>query len=160
MEIRTATLADLEAITEVEAICFPAAEAADKQTFQKRLEVFAEHFWLLEEDTKIIGFVNGMVTDKEWLSDDMYEEAELHRENGKWQMIFGLDVLPAYRRRGCAAMLMKYVIKESKSQGRRGIVLTCKHELISYYESFGFINEGISASVHGNATWNDMRLTF
>ena len=160
MKIRTATPADLEAITEVEAICFPAAEAADRQTFQKRLEVFADYFWLLEEDTKIIGFVNGMVTDKAWLSDDMYEEAELHKESGKWQMIFGLDVLPGYRRRGCAAMLMKHVIKESKSQGRAGIVLTCKQELIPYYESFGFINEGISASVHGNVTWNDMRLTF
>ena len=159
MEIRTATMSDLEAITEVEAVCFPPAEAADGAAFRKRLEAFPKHFWLLEDAGCLIGFINGMTTDKTWLSDDMYEDAGLHNENGKWQMIFGLDVLPEYRRRGCGELLMKHVIKETKRQGRCGIVLTCKNELIPYYEKFGFINEGISASVHGGVAWNDMRLT-
>lgn len=40
------------------------------------------------------------------------------------------------------------------------MVLTCKDALIPYYAKFGFVNEGVSASVHGNVTWNQMRLTF
>ena len=104
--------------------------------------------------------MNGLVTDKTWLSDDMYEDAEMHDENGKWQMIFGLDVIPEYRRRGCGAMLMEHIISQAKAQGRVGVVLTCKDKLIHYYEKFGFVNEGKSASVHGGAAWNDMRLTF
>ena len=34
-------------------------------------------------------------------------------------------------------------------------------ELVSYYEKFGFTNEGRSdKSRHGGASWNQMRLTF
>lgn len=33
-------------------------------------------------------------------------------------------------------------------------------KLIPFYETFGFINEGVSASVHGGAVWYDMRLRF
>lgn len=160
MRIRTASEADLEAITKIEEICFPAAEAAGRKSFANRLEVFPNHFWLLEDEGNIIGFVNGMVTDKSWLSDDMYEDAKLHDEKGRWQMIFGLDVLPQYRCQGCGAMLLEHVIACAKEQGRSGIVLTCKDKLIPYYEKFGFVNEGRSASVHGQVTWNDMRLTF
>ena len=49
MHIRTATMADLAAITAVEAACFPAAEAATKADFQARLAVYPDHFWLLED---------------------------------------------------------------------------------------------------------------
>lgn len=37
MKIRTAAMADLDALAAVEAQCFPAAEAADKATIQERL---------------------------------------------------------------------------------------------------------------------------
>ena len=37
MRIRTAVMADLEAVTAVEAACFPAAEAAKEQDFLDRL---------------------------------------------------------------------------------------------------------------------------
>lgn len=38
--------------------------------------------------------------------------------------------------------------------------MTCKEKLIPFYEQFGFINEGISESVHGNVVWYQMRLLF
>lgn len=99
-----------------------------------------------------------MVTDEPDLSDEMYERAEMHDEKGKWQMIFGVNTLPEYRRRGYAGLLLKQVIADSKAQGRMGIVLTCKDKLIQYYAKFGFINEGVSKSVHGNVVWYQMRL--
>lgn len=34
------------------------------------------------------------------LTDDMYKNAQLHDENGEWQMIFGVNTLPSYRRHG------------------------------------------------------------
>jgi predicted GNAT family N-acyltransferase len=40
------------------------------------------------------------------------------------------------------------------------VVLTCKDHLVHYYASFGFQCQGISASTHGGAVWNDMVLTF
>ena len=161
MRIRTAALEDLAAVTAVEAACFPAAEAATEADFAERLAVYPNHFWLLEEDDgTLVSFVDGMVTDEPVLRDEMYENAALHNEDGAWQMIFGVNTLPAYRRRGCAGQLLRRAIDDARAQGRRGCVLTCKEALVHYYESFGFRNEGVSDSTHGGAVWYDMRLTF
>ncbi len=160
MLIRTATIEDLDEITEIEAECFPAAEAADREAFQQRLQYYGNHFWLLYEEQKLIAFVDGFVTDEPDLTDEMYENAALHDENGAWQMIFGVNTLPAYRRNGYAGKLLKRAIAEAKEQGRRGVVLTCKEKLLHYYAKFGFEKEGISQSVHGNVVWYQMRLRF
>lgn len=160
MNIRIASLQDLDAIAAVEAVCFPLAEAADKDSLRRRLTVYPDHFWLLWENDTLVGFVNGMVTQAPDLSDEMYDNADLHEETGPWQMIFGVDTIPAYRRRGCAALLLNRVISDARAQGRRGLVLTCKEALLHYYAKFGFVNEGISSSVHGNVRWYQMRLTF
>ena len=160
MKIRHATLADLHDLAEVEAICFPASEAATESSLRARLRAYPSHFWLLFDGDHLVSFVNGMVTNQPDLTDEMYEKAELHRENGMWQMIFGVDTIPSYRQRGLAASLLNRAIEDARAQGRMGVVLTCKEALIHYYEKFGFINEGISKSVHGNAVWYQMRLTF
>ena len=161
MESRTAVMADLAAVTAVEAACFPAAEAATEKDFAARLAVYPNHFWLLEtDDGTLVSFVNGLVTDDPILRDEMYADASFHNEQGAWQMIFGVNTLPAYRRRGLAAQVLERVIADARAQGRKGCVLTCKDQLIHYYETFGFRNEGVSASTHGGVVWYDMRLTF
>lgn len=160
MNIRLATIDDLQAVTEVEARCFPEAEAATEKDFKERLTKYPNHFWLLEDDGKLIGFVNGMVTDEPTLRDEMYENAKLHNENGAWQMIFGVNTIPEYRRQGCAEKIINRVISDAREQGRKGIVLTCKDKLVHYYAKFGFENEGVSESTHGGVVWYEMRLTF
>lgn len=164
MNIRLATMQDLDRITRLEAICFPPEEAADREAFRKRLEIFPNHFWLLEEnienENQLISVINGMVTDIPVLVDEMFADAGMHNEDGKWQMIFGVETSPQYQRSGYAKTLMKQVIADCKEAGRKGIMLTCKEELIPFYEQFGYINEGISMSKHGGAVWYDMRLSF
>ena len=158
--LRMAVLEDAKEIAAVEAECFPAAEAATERSIRERLEVYPNHFWLLTDEEKIVGFVNGMVTEEPDLTDEMYENAEMHREDGRWQMICGVDTIPEFRRRGCAGRLVRQAIADARAQGRDGLVLTCKERLIPYYARFGFRNEGISESVHGNAVWYQMRLSF
>ena len=160
MEIRTATISDLAAIVQIEAACFPPAEAAAKSSLLRRLTHYPNHFWVLMDGEGMVGFVNGMVTDEADLRDEMYENAALHNEDGAWQMIFGVDTIPAYRRRGCAAQLLRHVILQAQLQHRKGLVLTCKEPLLHYYGKFGFVNEGISQSTHGSVRWYQMRLTF
>ena len=153
-------MADLQAISALEAECFPAAEAASRESIRARLAAYPEHFWLLLDGKKLVGFVNGMVTDEPDLRDEMYGNASLHKETGAWQMIFGVDTAPAYRRQGCAGRLLAHVIAEAKRQGRKGLILTCKDALVHYYAKFGFVSEGVSQSTHGNVRWYQMRLTF
>lgn len=160
MYIRNATIEDLQAITAVEAECFPAAEAAKEKDFQERLMVYPNHFWLLFDENKLVAFVNGMVTDQSNLTDEMYADASLHNPEGGWQMIFGVNTIPEYRRQGCAEKLLRQAITDAKAQGRKGLVLTCKEPLVHYYAKLGFVDEGISESEHGNALWYQMRLRF
>lgn len=161
MEIRTATMADLDMIAVVEAECFPAAEAATKEEFAERIQYYGDHFWLLFDEEKLVAFVDGFVTNEADLTDEMYAKANMHEEDGAWQMIFGVNTIPAYRKRGLAGKLIEQAIEDARKQGRKGLVLTCKDHLVHYYAKFGFENEGVSEnSTHGNATWNQMRLTF
>ena len=161
MEIRTATINDLDAVAAVEAECFPAAEAATKEEFAERIKYYGGHFWLMFEGNKLIAFVDGFVTDEPDLTDEMYENASLHNENGAWQMIFGVNTLPEYRKNGYAGELIRRAVEDARKQGRRGIVLTCKEKLLSYYAKFGFIDEGVSGkSTHGGVVWHQMRITF
>lgn len=159
--IRTATLADLDSITAVENQCFPPAEAATATQFSDRLKQYADHFLLMFEDERLVAFVDGFVTNERDLTDDMYENADMHDENGRWQMLFGVNTIPAFRRQGCAGELIERFITSAKEQGRMGVVLTCKDRLIHYYEKFGFVNEGLTAkSTHGGVEWYQMRLSF
>ena len=160
MEIRTATMDDLQAVAAVEAECFPAAEAATEEEFAERLKYYGNHFWLMFEEEKLIAFVDGFVTDEANLTDEMYEKAELHNEDGAWQMIFGVNTIPSHRRHGYAGQLIQRAIEDAKVQGRKGLVLTCKDRLVPYYAKFGFKNEGVSESTHGNVVWYQMRLEF
>ena len=149
MEIRKGTLKDLEAIAAVEAACFPAAEAATAEEFAGRLQQYGDHFWLLWEGERLLAFVDGFCTDQPDLTDEMYAAASLHRENGAWQMIFGVNTIPACRRQGYAGQLLQQAIADARAQGRKGLVLTCKEALVHYYAKFGFVNEGVSGSTHG-----------
>ena len=160
MYIRKASMEDLKAITEVERTCFPPLEAAGEESFRERLTFYPHHFWLMFDGDKLIAFVDGFVTDEPDLTDEMYDNAFMHKEDGAWQMIFGVNTLPEYRRNGCAGELLKEAIKDAKAQGKLGLVLTCKDRLVHYYKKFGFIDEGISVSAHGNMVWHQMRLTF
>jgi GNAT superfamily N-acetyltransferase len=151
---------DLDAITAVEAECFPVSEAATAEEFAERIKYFGNHFWLMFDEDTLVSFIDGFVTDIPDLSDEMYEKAEMHDENGDWQMIFGVNTIPSYRRKGIAGQLLKQVISDAKRQGRKGLVLTCKDRLLHYYAKFGFVNEGVSISTHGGVLWYQMRLMF
>ena len=159
--IRQARPEDLDQVAEVERICFPEAEAAGRESLRLRIQAFPESFLVAEEQGgAIIGFINGAVTDKKTISDDMFEDAGLHKEDGAYQSIIERDVLPQYSRQGIAAALMEGLIRSAEEKGRKGLILTCKERLIPYYGKFGYRNMGVSESVHGGAVWYDMIMEF
>ncbi len=160
MFIRNAVFEDANKLADVERRCFPEAEAATIDELEDRLKFYANHFWLMFDGDRLIAFVDGMVTNERDLTDEMYENAALHDESGDWQMIFGVNTIPEYRRKGYAGELILRAVSDAKEQGRKGVVLTCKDKLVHYYAKFGFVSEGISKSSHGNAVWYQMRLTF
>ena len=163
MIIRTATIDDLPQIAAVESECFPPAEAATKEEFADRLIHYANHFWLMfdeQNDNKLVAFVDGFVTNEPDLTDEMYEKASMHDERCLADD-FRVNTIPSYRRRGLAGELLERAIEDARKQGRKGSGTDLQDALIHYYAKFGFQNEGVTdKSVHGDAVWNQMRLTF
>lgn len=160
MCIRNAAADDLNAIHALEKACFPPLEAASAESFQKRLSVFPNHFWLYFEDELLVSCVNGFVSSSDILTDEMFENAAMHDENGAWQMIFGVLTHPEHRNKGYATRLLARAIEDAKKEQRRGVILTCKSALIPFYARLGFQDEGVSVSEHGGAVWHQMRIVF
>ncbi len=161
MFIRKAKESDIDQIAAMEAACFPAAEAASRERLAERLKTYPDCFWLGFDDySNFVCYVGGLISDESNLTDEMYADTSFHKEDGDWMMIFSVCTLPEYQRQGFAAWLLHRVISAADDRGCKGIVLTCKENMIDYYSRFGFENEGVSESVHGGAKWYQMRLTF
>ncbi len=158
--VRRASIEDLELVSMIEKACFLPAEAASKESFEERLRIFPECFWIVEREGSALGFINGAVINQKIIDDEMYADAKCHVPDGEWQTVFGINTLPEYRKQGLGGIMLKALIDTAKEDGRKGCVLTCKDYLLHYYESFGFVSMGVSASTHGGAKWNDMILEF
>lgn len=159
VSIRQADIKDIDTVTRLEQSCFPIVEAADRKAFELRLLNYPGCFWLLEKDGQVISMINGMTTHSKDLCDEMYSDTALYAPDGKWLILFGVATFPEYQKSGFASQLMERVIRDAKDKNCRGIVLTCKDKLITFYSRFGFVSEGVSSSEHGSAVWYQMRLT-
>ena len=158
--IRRATPEDVPAIAAVEAACFPPAEACPPEEFARRYATFPECFFVAETDGRIVGFIDGCVTDQPLLPDELYHDASRHLPDGKWQTVFGLAVSPEYQHRGIAQKLMRQLIADARTKQRDGLVLTCKPAKIGFYQQFGYCDTGWADSTHGGAAWHLMVLRF
>ena len=158
MVIRTVTPADLDGVCAVENAGFPPAEGATREAFRYRIEAFPQWFLVAEEDGTVVGLLNGPATDAQFICDRLYEPGGAG-ENGTTLAILGLAVLPDRRRQGIAAQLMHAYLDRARQGGMERVVLTCKENLIPFYEQFGFVNRGVSQSVHGGVVWYDMEST-
>lgn len=158
LSIRSALPEDWQKIAEIEAICFPPAEAASATAIKERLAVYQEGCLLAEFNGKIVGFINGGASNDAFVKDAFYASMDLHDPSGQHLAVFGLDVLPDFRGKGYGRLLMKAFIQFAVDQNKSAIVLTCKSHLIAFYESFGYDNLGLAQSNHGGAQWYDMQL--
>lgn len=148
-------------LSKLEESCFPANEAASLDSLTGRLEVYSDHFLLMQDGDRVIGMINGMCSNERDLQDVMYADASMHDEKGSWQMIFSVCVDPEYRKRGLGHILLKEFIRRVRTQTqRKGLVLTCHEHLVHWYAACGFKDEGICSSEHGGSVWHQMRLTF
>ncbi|MFC8686683.1 GNAT family N-acetyltransferase [Brevibacillus porteri] len=154
--IRNARAEDLSALIAIEQLCFSPEEAATQEAFEKRIRLIPDSFFVAEEDGVIAGLVNGPVTESAFITDDLFQEIKENPASGGHQTILGLAVSPAFQKRGIASMLLTHLETSARVAGRETITLTCKENLIGYYESHGYFNNGVSSSDHAGSTWYNM----
>ena len=92
------------------------------------------------------------------IEDEMFADVGCHSGENPYQSVFSLAVHPDFQCRGYGRLLLNALIQQARREHRLAVTLTCREHKIAYYESFGFKNLGLAASVHGGVPWYDMYL--
>ena len=158
LRFRRAAESDLEALWEIETICFPPYEVVERENLVRRLAVCPDEFLLAEDaaEQSICGYIGGICAEKPELTDEMFSGHVRHEPEGKHLMILGLEVRPEYRSKGLAGDLMRRWLEDARRRELETCVLTCHEYLVPYYQRFGFQLQGLSDSVWGGTEWYDM----
>ena len=147
-EFRMIRLEETEQAAEIEQICFPPNEACSYEHMAARIKKAPDLFLVAvdRETGKLAGFLNGLATDREHLTDDFFTDASVHNPEGKNIMLLGLDVLPDHRGQGLARALVDEYLRREREKNRKLVILTCVEEKVNMYEKFGFHDHGIGES--------------
>ncbi|MFD2208541.1 GNAT family N-acetyltransferase [Virgibacillus halophilus] len=154
--LRNVQPADLEQLLAIENEGFPTNEAATKKALEERIQLIPDTFIVAVKEGGLLGYINGPIINQLYLTDDLFENITTNQKTGGYQSILGLVVSKQARNIGIATRLIKKMEELVKENERKGITLTCKQDLVSFYEKQGFINHGISASKHGGVSWYNM----
>jgi ribosomal protein S18 acetylase RimI-like enzyme len=141
LTIRNVTMNDLPDLLIIEHLCFPIEEAATEEAFKQRIQLIPDSFFVAEECGVIVGLV---------------KEIKPNPESGGHQTVLGVAVTPHFQTRGVATALLAHLEKEAISKNRESITLTCKEDLIRFYENLGYKNRGVSKSEHGGVQWYNL----
>jgi len=156
VQIRNVKTEDLADLVILENSCFLKAEAASEEAFKKRIEYIPDSFFVAVEEGVIVGLINGPVIEAACITDDLFSDIKTNSSTGGHQSVLGLAVSPEYQNRGIAGALLASLEKDAKDKHRETITLTCKKDLICFYEKHGYVNQGVSNSKHGGVTWYNM----
>ena len=154
--IRNVVEADLDRCAEIERLSYPKEEAATKDKILKRIRTYPQGFLVIEQDKKILGFINCGATDQVDLADEPFKDLVGHDPQGAYGVVFSVVVHPDCQGQGLAGRLMTAFISQMKKMRKKAIYLICKEGLIPFYEKFGFVYLGASGSTHGGARWHEM----
>jgi ribosomal protein S18 acetylase RimI-like enzyme len=156
IKIRNVKLSDLPSIVAIENCCFTKEEAATKEAFEKRIRFTPDSFFVAEVDGAVVGLVNGPVISKAYITDDLFSDSKENPASHGHQSILGLAVSQQFQKRGVATALLAHMEREAVAKKRETMTLTCKENLLPFYEKLGYINKGISQSQHGGVAWYNM----
>ena len=140
----------------IEHQCFPKEGAATKEAFEKRIQRISDSFFVAVVEDQIVGLVNGPVINQPFITDDLFSDIKENPSTGGHQSILGIAVAPLYKNRGIASALLAHLERSAKEKLRETMTLTCKEDLVSFYEKKGYKNRGVSNSMHGGVTWYNM----
>jgi ribosomal protein S18 acetylase RimI-like enzyme len=156
VSLRSVQASDLEQLILIENEGFSIEEAATKEAFIERIQLIPDTFIVAEKEDEILGYINGPIIDQPYITDDLFDKIKENPKRGGYQSILGLAVSERARNQGIAKILIEKMEELVEENERLGITLTCKQELVSFYEKCGFVNYGMSKSQHGGVTWYNM----
>ena len=90
-------------------------------------------------------------------SADSNTDVRGHQEHGRTIALHSLGVLPPYRGRGLAKMIMKSYQQRMETSGIADRIALLAHDhLVKMYKDMGFEDRGKSGAKFGGGGWNDL----
>lgn len=158
VEIRQVEKMDIDGAYNVEKRCYD-DEGASRERIEKRIAIYPNGFLVAVYEGKIVGIINGTSTDKDDPGEDALKDMMEFDENGSNILIFSLAILPEYRGRGIAKLLLTKQIENFRKLNKEKVLLICRKDRMPLYEKFGFVFIGKSKSKHGGIEWFEMALS-
>lgn len=152
---------EVAAVYAIEQQCFPPNEAESQEQLLARAKACPDCFWVIRDNISqaIVGFLNGLAVKQQNLTEEVFHDASLGHPDNPWVMLISLDIAPAYQNKGLSKRFIQHVLQELNNRKKyKGYVFICKEKLVSYYSTFGFVDEGISECHYGGETWHQMRM--
>lgn len=156
ISLRNVQSTDLEQLIIIESEGFSIEEAATVEAFAERIKLIPDTFMVAEKNGEILGYINGPIINQPYITDDLFGKIKENPKRGGYQSILGIAVSKKARNQGIAKKLIGKIEELAEEKEREGITLTCKKDLISFYENFGFVNHGLSDSKHGGVSWYNL----
>ena len=147
----------LELINQYESESYPEDEAATYDKLKYRLEnanpVFRGFF---NNQNLLIGFICGTRTQNKILTHDTMSVND-PSPNARTLCIHSVVIKQEYRKKGLGLQMLKSYLNYLREENLCDkILLLSKEHLIHFYESAGFILNGVSDVVHGQEKWYEL----
>lgn len=155
---RSARLVDADRCFEIETSAYEGDEAATHAKIRKRIEIYPEGFLVLEENGRVVGFINSGCAHEVTMSDEDFKELVGHDPDARNVVIMSVVVDPIEQGKGCARLLMEEFVNRMQQMGKATIYLMCKEHHVPLYEKLGYRYLTPSASDHGGMTWHEMSM--
>lgn len=156
MNFRNVVADDLERLIQLENEGFTKEEAATTKALKQRIEIIPDTFIVAEENNQIVGYINGPAISNKCITDDLFASIRPNPNMGDYLSVLGLVVAKDFQHQGIAGQLLNNFENIARQHACFGVTLTCRDTLVSFYESHGYINKGLSDSNHANVAWYNL----
>lgn len=156
MQIRFLQASDLEDLYRIEQENFSEAEQIEQAVLNYYAYTLGQSSLAMEQEGRLVAYLLAKPVSTSFLTDDIFTDQNPLTQKEDYLAIASLSVDQNFHHQGLGTLLLAALKELAHSQGYKGISLTCKDYLISYYEMNGFEDRGPSQSQFGGQEWSDM----
>lgn len=156
MELRHMHARDFTELVRIEQENFDPAEQIAEEILAYYTEAGATNCLVIEDNGQLAAYILAAETNQPSVTDTIFTAPEGMEGPADYLAIASLSVSSTYQQQGLGTLLLAGLKELAASKGMKGISLTCKESLISYYEMNGFSENGLSDSKFGGKIWYDM----
>ena len=146
-----ASIDDLRKICALEGLkgkSSPVQSAID--VLKEKIKTKPDCFWIHKEDGQIYSYAFGTYINKTYSYDACLNSYSGKNEN--WFKLIRIQASPVNYGNNKFDALLKRIIEDIKTQGKKGIVYECLNQQVSYFEKYGFIRESVKAALNKKNT--------